>query len=136
LAGSPVSWSSQRQKTVSSSSTEAEYIAASDAAKEAIWLLGFLNEILRASGALEQKGVKLHIDNASALRLRNPEFHGRTKHINIRHHFIREHVENGSIIPEWIPGQDNVADILTKALARPKFEIFRKELGLSTPEGK
>ena len=131
IGGSPISWSSQRQKTVSSSSTEAEYIAASDAAKEAIWLLGFFNELNAFAGRPQQAGIKLYIDNASAIKLtKNPEFHGRTKHINIRHHFIRECVENGQIKPEWISGQNNTADILTKPLSRPIFSKLFDELGL------
>jgi hypothetical protein len=131
LAGSPISWSSTRQKTVASSSTEAEYVAASDACKEGIWLLGFFNEVNHVFGFKKQKGIKLHIDNVSAIKLtKNPEFHGRTKHINIRHHLIREYVKNGTIIPVWISGQDNIADILTKPLPRPTFTRLRDRLGL------
>ncbi|KAM3416558.1 hypothetical protein BST61_g8148 [Cercospora zeina] len=122
LAGSPISWSSQRQKTVSSSSTEAEYIAASDACKEAIWLKGFYNELAAMMGHRRQESVPLAIDNASAIKLtKNPEFHGRTKHINIRHHFIRECVERGEIKPEWISGKENPADLFTKVLPGPTF---------------
>jgi hypothetical protein len=135
IAGSPVSWSSQRQKTVSSSSTEAEYVAASDASKEAIWLQSFLNEVLAAAVLPTQNGVILNIDNASAIKLtKNPEFHGRTKHINIRHHFIRECVEAGQIIPKWVSGQDNIADILTKPLAKPAFSRLIKEIGLTSAD--
>lgn len=130
LAGCPISWSSQRQKTVSSSSTEAEYIAASDACKELIWLQGFYNEIVPIMNRPEQRGVPLSIDNASALKLtKNPEFHGRTKHINIRHHFIRECVEKGEVTPQWIAGKENPADILTKALAKTLFLENVKRLG-------
>ena len=134
LAGCPVSWSSQRQKTVSSSSTEAEYIAASDACKEAIWLKGFHNEIAPKMGHPDQMTIPLAIDNASALKLtKNPEFHGRTKHINIRHHFIRECVEQGEIAPEWISGKTNPADLFTKALARPLFFENVSRLGGGMP---
>lgn len=120
--GCPVSWSSQRQKTVSSSSTEAEYIAASDACKEALWLKGFHNEIAPVLGLDPTHTIELNIDNASAIKLtRNPEFHGRTKHINIRHHFIRECVEGGEIEPRWISGTSNPADLFTKALPKARF---------------
>jgi len=123
LAGAPISWASQRQKTVASSSTEAEYIAASDATKEAIWLKGFRNELASYMGIPLQHTIRLSIDNASAIKLtRNPEFHGRTKHIPIRHHFIREAVERGDVTPIWIPGRENPADLLTKPLNRPTFE--------------
>lgn len=134
LAGCPISWCSQRQKTVSSSSTEAEYIAASDACKEAIWLKGFYNEIGPMMNRQHQDGIPLAIDNASALKLtRNPEFHGRTKHINIRHHFIRECVGQGDIIPEWVAGKENPADLFTKALARPLFMENVARLGGGKP---
>lgn len=122
LAGCPISWSSQRQKTVSTSSTEAEYIAASDACKEAIWLKGFHNEVSQLMCHPQQHSIPLAIDNAAALKLtKNPEFHGRTKHINIRHHFIRECVENGDITPSWISGKENPADLFTKPLPKSLF---------------
>ena len=134
LAGSPISWSSQRQKAVSSSSTEAEYIAASDACKEAIWLKGFHNELAPMMNHLEQDTIPLAIDNASALKLaKNPEFHGRTKHINIRHHFIRECVEQQQIKPEWISGKSNPADLFTKPLAKPLFLENIERLGNGLP---
>lgn len=131
LAGAPISWASQRQRTVSSSSTEAEYIAASDACKEAMWLKGFHGEICTTMGLTQQNSIDLYIDNASAIKLtKNPEFHGRTKHIDIRHHFIRECVRNGHVTPKWISGQENIADLLTKALHRPKFRLFRGTMGV------
>ena len=134
LAGCPISWSSQRQKTVSSSSTEAEYIAASDACKEAIWLKGFHNEIALAMKHPEQIAIPLSIDNASALKLtKNPEFHGRTKHINIRYHFIRECVDRGEIVPEWISGKSNPADLFTKALSKALFSDNLSRLGRGLP---
>lgn len=134
LAGCPISWASQRQKTVSSSTTEAEYIAASDACKEAIWLKGFHNELSQIMRHDPQETVELAVDNASALKLtKNPEFHGRTKHINIRHHYIRELVERGDIKPIWISGKENPADLFTKALARPLFQQHCGKLGHGKP---
>ena len=131
LAGSPVSWSSQRQQTVATSSTTAEYVAASDACKEALWLKGFMNIILLNMGLEQQSTVTLHIDNASAIKLaKNPESHGRTKHINIRHHFIRECIERGDVTPKWISGKENVADILTKPLPKALFVKIVNNLGL------
>lgn len=135
LAGAPISWCSQRQKTVSSSSTEAEYIAASDACKEAIWLNGFKNEMLATMGLPDQLGVTLNIDNASTIKItKNPEFHGRTKHIDIRHHFIRECVEEMKIIPQWTSGKENPADMLTKALPKQTLEKYRDFLRISGPD--
>ena len=132
LAGGPVSWASQRQKTVSSSSTEAEYVAASDACKRAIWLQGFMNEVKDAMRQPRQETIPLHIDNASAIKLtKNPEFHGRTKHINIRHHFIRECVESKAIEPRWISGKENTADMLTKSLPKQTFNQYLTALRLN-----
>jgi hypothetical protein len=79
LAGSPISWSLNRQKAVASSSTEAEYVAASDASKEAVWLKNFYNEIAGIMGRRPLDTIPLHIDNKSALKLtKNPELHTRT----------------------------------------------------------
>ena len=134
LAGCPISWSSRRQRTVSSSSTEAEYIAASEASKEAVWLKNFHKELSSIMGHPEQDAVPLAIDNASALKLtKNPEFHGRTKHINVDHHVIREYVEQGEIVPEWIAGKDNPADLLTKPLAKALFLQDISRLGDGEP---
>ena len=134
LANSPISWSSRQQRDVSSSSTEAEYVAASDACKEALWLKGFHNEIVTIMSLPQQESIPLAIDNASALKLsKNPEFHGRTKHINIRHHFIRECVERGEIIPSWISGKENPADLFTKALGKTLFQENVRKLGGGMP---
>lgn len=85
-----VSWCSERQKSVSLSTTESEYIAASNAIKELVWLKRILEEML----SNEVEDVKFYMDNQSAIRLvKNPEFHKRSKHIDIRYHFIREKFE-------------------------------------------
>ena len=120
LAGGPVSWSSKRQATVADSTCEAEYIAAGEAAKEAIWIKGFVNDLK----LLPNLGtVKLHVDNTSAIKLaKNPGMHSRTKHIDIKHHFLREKVQDGTISLVQIKGKDNPADIFTKPLGRIDFE--------------
>jgi hypothetical protein len=129
LSGAPVSWSSQRQKTVSLSTCEAEYVAAAEAAKEAVWLKGFIND-LNVPYAVTK--VPLLIDNNSALKLsRNPEFHGRTKHIALKHHFLREKVEEGEIETARIGTKDNLSDILTKGLPKIAHEDLRTRLGVS-----
>ncbi|XP_073822557.1 uncharacterized protein [Musca autumnalis] len=85
-AGSPISWISQRQPTVSTSTTEAEIIAASEAAKELMWLKSLYNDLINYNEV-----PVIHIDNTAAIRLsQNPEFHKRTKHISLKHFFIRE----------------------------------------------
>ena len=87
LNGGPVSWTSRQQTCVSLSTTESEYVAASETSKEAIWLLQLINELENH----ETGPVSLFCDNQSAIRLvRKPEFHNRTKHIDVRFHFVRE----------------------------------------------
>lgn len=121
LAGGPVSWSSQRQKTVATSTMDAEYIAGAEAAKEAVWIRNFIND-LRIPG-VHIDTVPLYIDNNSALKLtRNPEFHSRSKHIDVKHHFIREKVDEGVVNTQRVNTKDNLADVFTKALPRPTHE--------------
>jgi hypothetical protein len=118
LNSAPVSWSSKRQKTVAVSTCEAEYVAASEAAKEAIWIQGLLKEL-----DIPIPTINLAIDNEAALRLtRNPEHHERSKHIDVRYHFIRERVQAKELYTVGVKGPDNKADIFTKALPRLKFE--------------
>lgn len=134
LAGAPVSWSSKRQKTVAMSSCEAEYVAASEAAKEAMWLRRLLKELIGVhtlQGVGSSYTLKLEIDNNSAMKLsKNPEFHARSKHIAIRHHFIREQIADGTIALQRIDTANNLADILTKGLPRPRFEELVRKLGM------
>ena len=122
-----VSWSSKKQGVVSLSSTEAEYVAQTHAAKEGIWLRSFVSEISPG----ERKPLTISCDNQGAIALaKDNKFHARTKHIDLRYHFIREAVEDGKIIVNYIPTNENVSDIFTKPLARPKFAKFVEMLGL------
>ncbi|KAG7542504.1 Ribonuclease H-like superfamily [Arabidopsis thaliana x Arabidopsis arenosa] len=123
----PITWCSQKQETVAMSSCEAEFMAATEAAKQAIWLKELLSEILNTEG----KKVLLRIDNKSAIALtKNPVFHGRSKHIHRRYHFIRECVENEQVEVEHVPGNEQKADILTKPLGRIKFKEMRSLIGV------
>ncbi|GKA16139.1 hypothetical protein Tco_0695886 [Tanacetum coccineum] len=98
-------------------------MAATGAACQALWLKRLLSELT----GWEEKRITLKVDNISAIALvRNPVFHGRSKHIDIRYHFIRECVENGHINVEHVSGELQRADILTKALPRLKFYISSK----------
>ena len=109
------------------SSCEAEFMAATSAACQGIWLRGLLSEIT----GMEEKVVVLFVDNKSAIALmKNPVFHGRSKHINTRYHFIRECVERGQVQVEFVRGDLQRADILTKALARIKFKEMQELLGV------
>ena len=110
-----ISWSSKKQTSVALSSMEAEYMAAAAATKEATWLQILFSEI---EPSLTHMPVKLLIDNQSAMSLaKNATFHEQTKHIAIRHHYIREKVDEGEIILEYLPTAEQVADILTKPLS-------------------
>ena len=118
----PISWCSQKQDVVALSSCEAEYMAATEATKQAIWLQELMSEI---TGSKEEKTL-IRVDNKSAIALaKNPVFHRRSKHIHKRFHFIRECVEQGLIDVEHVPGTKQKADILTKALAKIKFKEMR-----------
>lgn len=127
LAGCPITWCSSKQETVALSSCEAEYMAATESAKQAIWLSDLLGEIY---GKKRDK-VVLRIDNKSAISLaKNPVYHGRSKHIQTRYHFIRECVEFGWVDVEHVAGSMQKADILTKALGRMKFAEMRDLIGM------
>ncbi|KAJ0466898.1 putative RNA-directed DNA polymerase [Helianthus annuus] len=124
----PITWSSQKQSTVALSSCEAEFMAATSAACQALWLRGLLSEI---TGETE-KVVTLRVDNLSAIALmKNPVFHERSKHIHTRYHFIRECVEREQIEVEHVSGDLQRADILTKVLARLKFIEMRGLIGVT-----
>jgi len=114
----PVTWTSQRQKLVTLSTTESEYVAAASAAKEIIWLRKLLKDIDCEMSA----PTTLFVDNLSTVKLiKNPEFHKRTKHIDIKYHFIREKVVNQEIDVKHISSEKQMADLLTKALPRDRF---------------
>jgi Reverse transcriptase (RNA-dependent DNA polymerase) len=127
FGGAAVSWGSKKQTSVALSSTEAEYIAASYAAKEAIWLRRLLTEL----GLDTSSPTPIHVNNQSAIAIaRNPEFHDRTKHIKVRYHFLRQVVEKGDIVLKYLPTGEQIADALTKGLSREKHEGFAKMMGL------
>lgn len=132
-AGAAISWLSQRQASVALSTTEAELVAASEGAREAVWL----KRILKDLTTLECVPT-LYVDNEAAVRIsHNPELHKRTKHIRIRHFYVRELVSAGEIIVLRISTKCQIADIMTKGLARPTFVPLREELGLMiTNKGK
>ena len=125
-----VSWSAVKQKSIALSSTEAEYYAMTHAFKEALWLRTFL-EVLKFP---VPRPFPILSDNQAACSLSNsPAISARSKHIDIRHHFIRDHVLAGSFSTTWIPTADMPADIFTKPLPFPAFSRHRDVLGLSIP---
>jgi hypothetical protein len=118
LGESSITWQSQKQKLVALSSCEAEHMASSAAACQAIWLAGLLSEILGAPG----KPLLLKIDNKSAIDLiKNPVHHGQSKHIKIRYHLVRECTAEGRIEIQLVGTNDQLTDILIKPLPRVRF---------------
>ena len=122
-----VSWSAVKQKTISLSSTEAEYYSMTHAMKEAIWIRLFLS----LNSFPIPRPFPLLSDNQSACALaNNSSITSRSKHIDLRHHFIRDHISDGTFCTNWIPTSDMPADIFTKPLAAPLFLKHRTSLGL------
>lgn len=123
-----ISWSSKKQPTVALSSAEAEYAAMSIAASEACWLRFSFKDFMVKK---EFVCVKLYEDNQSAIRVsKNPEFHKRLKHVDIKYHFIREKIKENIIDVTYISTNDQIADILTKPLGKSKFNKLRELMGL------
>ncbi len=118
LGAGLVSWSSKKQPTVATSSTEAEYIASCHGAKEAVWM----RSLLKFLGFAQNIATTIHCDNVGSNFLTwDPSFHARTKHINIQHHYVCKKVKSGELHYTYIPSRDNLADSLTKSLPRPQF---------------
>ena len=129
LSNGPVTWGSQRQPTVSLSTTEAEYIAASCATREAVWIRQLLQDIKEPL----EGSTPLFIDNQSTIKLiHNVEFHKRTKHVDIRYHYIREKLISGDIDVYYVCSKNQLADILTKAIPRDQFLFLRTEIGVTS----
>jgi hypothetical protein len=122
-----VSWSAKKQATIANSSTEAEYISASSAGRDIIWMRSLLTEL----GHKMDKPSPLMVDNQSALKvLKNPEHHSKMKHIDIKMHWIRQEIKRRAIEVHFLPTSDMIADILTKPLPRAAVERHRLALGL------
>lgn len=127
IAGGCVSWRARKQPTVATSTTEAEYRAAYEAAQEVIWL----RQLLKDMNYQVPSPVTLFSDNQGALALtKNPLYQSRSKHFDILYHWIREKVDDSTIIPTYIPTNLMLADVLTKALHFPKHDSCVKGLGL------
>ena len=121
-----VTWGSRKQQSIALSTTEAEYIAAAACCSQLLWL----------KQQLEDYGIKLpqmeiKCDNMSAINVsKNLVHHSRTKHIDVRHHFLCDHVEKGNVILTHVRTYDQVANIFTKGLSREPFQRLRVMLGL------
>ena len=128
VGNATVSWNSKRQKTVARSSTEAEYVALSNAAQEAIWLRRLLNDL----GVDASSPTVIYEDNNGAIELStNAKNHKRTKHIDIAYHFARERVHSGELKVIHCPTKEMTADIMTKGLPKVQYQRFRDAMGVA-----
>jgi len=127
--GGCFAWSSKKQTSVSLSTTEAEYISAVHAAKSVAWL----HTLLRELGLINDDAIDLRIYNQSAITLINLDnsVNERSKHIEVRYHWIRDAVRKGIITPSHIPSEFNISDILTKPLDHNSHTCLTSLLGLS-----
>ena len=128
LGSTMISWSSKKRSSIAQSTTEVEYITASNASREAVWLRKLL------SGLFQERleTTVIHCDNQSCLKLtENPVFHDRSKHIEMKYHFIRDMVPRRTIKLQYIRTNEQKADILTKPLSLGKFVYFRDKLGMA-----
>ena len=125
-----ISWFSKKQNSVALSTTEAEYISAGSCCAQILWIKQQLEDF-----GITIDHIPIKCDNTSAICLtKNPIQHSRTKHIEIRHHFIRDHVQKGDIVLEFVDTLHQLADIFTKPLDKDRFCTIRRELGLmNTP---
>ena len=127
MGAGAISWSSKKQHIIALSSTEAEYIVQMHMAKEVMWLHSFLQELY---SALDDPLI-LYCDNQGAITLaKDNKFHVCTKHINVHYHFICKAVEDGKVMVWYILTGDNISDIFTKLLTKPKFWELAELLGL------
>ena len=121
-----MSWLSKCQATVALSTAEAEYVAPTSAFREAAWMLCLLQTL-----GVELESVMIYEDSQGSIKMtHNPVLHSRTKHIDIRYHYIRETVAEGTVVLQYCPTKDMMADILTKPMGKGRFEILKGKLGL------
>jgi phage anti-repressor protein len=122
-----VAWMSRKQASISLSTAEAEYVAVGSCCTQLLWMKKLLCDY-----GFTQDIMVIHCDNTSAINIsKNPVQHSRTKHIDIRHHFIRDLVESREVALMFIPTENQLADILTKPLDGSRFESLRKAIGIS-----
>ncbi|MCO5572538.1 hypothetical protein L7F22_026293 [Adiantum nelumboides] len=126
LTGGAISWLSRLQDYITQSTTKAEYVAANEACKEAIWLGRLVADL-----GIKVEMPELYCDSQSVVQLaKNPVFHSKTKHIDVKYHFIREALEDKQIQLMKIHTKDNPADLLTKGLQGEGFVHCRELLGI------
>ena len=129
--GAAISWRSKQQPTVSTSTAEAEYVAAAAATREALWVRKLIVDLGQPAAPNE-----VAEDNHACISLiANPETTGGAKHIDIAHHMVRERVAMGEVIFTYAPGAEVLADGMTKALPTPAFDTFRSRMGVGATGG-
>ena len=122
--GAAISWNSKKHPTAAISSSEAAYQAMAAAVQEVLYLRSLLEEM----GVKSEGATVIQEDNQSRIKMcKNPVMQKRTKHIDIKHHFVRERVEDGTVELQYCAMEDMCADLMTKALAKPKLEKHRQE---------
>ncbi|KAJ9561577.1 hypothetical protein OSB04_006737 [Centaurea solstitialis] len=130
LGGKLVSWTSKKQNSVSTSTAEAEYVAAGICCAQVLWLRNQLQDY-----DIQLSKIPIYCDNTSAIAIaNNPVLHSKTKHIEVRYHFIRDHVMNGDIELHFVPTEYQLADLFTKPLDVTRFNMLLSELGMLNPE--
>ena len=121
MFGSAISWKSSQQHVVALSTTEAEYLALAAAVKESFWLKGLAAEL-----GVNQRCIVVGYDSSAIALAKHQVYHERSKHIDVRLHFIREKIEDGEVEVLKIRTKVNPADMLTKALPRDKVELCKR----------
>ena len=122
-----ISWFSKKQSCVALSIVEVEYVVACSASCEEVWLWKLLSDLFD----LQMDAACIHCDNQSCVNLsENLVFHDKSKHIEIKYHYIRDMVQKGVVKLQYVAMNDFIADVLTNPLARVKFEYFREKLGV------
>jgi hypothetical protein len=126
FGSSLICWSARKQSSIAQSTTEVEYVAAASCCSQIFWIV----QIMRDYG-VAYKSVPLMCDSSSAICLvDNPIFHGRAKHIKVRHHFLRYHVEKGDIEIKFIDTERQLTDIFTKLLDSSRFASLQGEFAI------
>ena len=127
IANCTVSCSSKKQASITKSTTEAEYVALSQTTQEAIWMRRLLSDI----GCNSEEPTTMYEDNQGAIEIsKNARFNNRTKHIDVRFHFIREKVSTNEVRVIYLPTEDMLADIMSKGLSKKRFQRLRNMLNV------